>query len=465
MVFSGIVFLGLFLPAVLILYFGLPFRRWRNYVLLAASLLFYAWGEPLWVLAMIFTSAVDFASGRWISRLEGSKYRRLPLILSIVLDLGILMIFKYSGFLSREVFSWTGILLPAWNRPMPIGISFYTFQSLSYTLDVYRGQTKVQKNFFYYLMYVSMFPQLVAGPIVRYADIAAQIENRQESEAGFYQGALRFCVGLGKKVILANNAGKAAAAWLTPAMTSGIEIPVLNAWLGAAFYTFQIYYDFAGYSDMAIGLGKIFGFDYKENFNYPYIARSVTDFWRRWHISLSSFFRDYVYIPLGGNRRALYRNIFVVWLLTGLWHGASWNFILWGLYYGVLLILEKTLWGKYLERSKWLGHMLTVLLFVYGWVIFYCTDLEFLLTVSRSLIGFGGRWLDLTGKTWFLSNIWILPVYLIGATPYPKRLAERIFQTERARDLAGSVFVLVVFTVSVILLIGQTYNPFLYFRF
>ncbi len=465
MVFSGIVFLGLFLPIVLILYFGLPFRRWRNYVLLAASLLFYAWGEPLWVLAMIFTSAVDFLSGLWLSRLEGSKYRRLPVILSIVLDLGILMIFKYSGFLAREIFNWTGVLLPAWNRPMPIGISFYTFQSLSYTLDVYRGQTKVQKNFFYYLMYVSMFPQLVAGPIVRYADIAAQIEDRQESGEGFSQGVLRFCVGLGKKVILANNAGKAAAALLTPAMISGTEIPTLNAWLGAIFYTFQIYYDFAGYSDMAIGLGKIFGFDYKENFRYPYIARSVTDFWRRWHISLSSFFRDYVYIPLGGNRRALYRNLFIVWLLTGLWHGASWNFILWGLYYGILLILEKKLWGKYLEKSKWLGHLLTILLFVYGWVIFYCTDLEFLLTVSRSLIGLGGKWLDLTGKTWFLSNVWILPVYLIGATPYPKQLAERLFKTDRAKDLAGSVFVLVVFTVSVLLLIGQTYNPFLYFRF
>ena len=465
MVFSGIVFLGLFLPIVLILYFGLPFRRWRNYVLLAASLLFYAWGEPLWVLAMIFTSAVDFLSGLWISRLEGSKYRRLPVILSIVLDLGILMIFKYSGFLAREIFNWTGVLLPAWNRPMPIGISFYTFQSLSYTLDVYRGQTKVQKNFFYYLMYVSMFPQLVAGPIVRYADIAAQIEDRQESGEGFSQGVQRFCVGLGKKVILANNAGKAAAALLTPAMISGTEIPTLNAWLGAIFYTFQIYYDFAGYSDMAIGLGKIFGFDYKENFRYPYIARSVTDFWRRWHISLSSFFRDYVYIPLGGNRRALYRNLFIVWMLTGLWHGASWNFILWGLYYGILLILEKKLWGKYLEKSKWLGHLLTILLFVYGWVIFYCTDLEFLLTVSRSLIGLGGKWLDLTGKTWFLSNVWILPVYLIGATPYPKQLAERLFKTDRAKDLAGSVFVLVVFTVSVLLLIGQTYNPFLYFRF
>ncbi len=465
MVFSGILFLVLFLPSVLILYFGLPFRRWRNYVLLAASLLFYAWGEPLWVLAMIFTSAVDFLSGLWLSRLEGSKYRRLPVILSIVLDLGILMIFKYSGFLAREIFNWTGVLLPAWNRPMPIGISFYTFQSLSYTLDVYRGQTKVQKNFFYYLMYVSMFPQLVAGPIVRYADIAAQIEDRQESGEGFSQGVLRFCVGLGKKVILANNAGKAAAALLTPAMISGTEIPTLNAWLGAIFYTFQIYYDFAGYSDMAIGLGKIFGFDYKENFRYPYIARSVTDFWRRWHISLSSFFRDYVYIPLGGNRRALYRNLFIVWLLTGLWHGASWNFILWGLYYGILLILEKKLWGKYLEKSKWLGHLLTILLFVYGWVIFYCTDLEFLLTVSRSLIGLGGKWLDLTGKTWFLSNVWILPVYLIGATPYPKQLAERLFKTDRAKDLAGSVFVLVVFTVSVLLLIGQTYNPFLYFRF
>lgn len=465
MVFSGIVFLGLFLPAVLILYFAAPQRKWRNYVLLVSSLLFYAWGEPLWVLAMIFTSAVDYFNGKWIGKLENSKYRSLPLLLSLVLDLGILMIFKYSGFFAEEIFKWTGILLPAWNRPMPIGISFYTFQSLSYTLDVYRRQTKVQKSFAYYLMYVSMFPQLVAGPIVRYADIAAQIEERRETWDGFHQGALRFCIGLGKKVILANNAGKAAAALLTPALVSGGELPLFNAWLGAIFYTFQIYYDFAGYSDMAIGLGKMFGFEYKENFNYPYIARSITDFWRRWHISLSSFFRDYVYIPLGGNRRQLYRNILIVWALTGLWHGASWNFILWGLYYGVLLSLEKMFFGKYLEKNKFIAHLLTILLFVYGWVIFYCTDLDFLATVSRSLLGLGGgKLIDLSGTTWLLSNLWIFPVYLIGATPYPKKLAERVFSEEKA-DIAGAIFVLAVFTISVILLVGQTYNPFLYFRF
>ncbi|RRD96126.1 MBOAT family protein [Clostridiales bacterium COT073_COT-073] len=465
MVFSGIVFLGLFFPAVLLLYFGLPFRKWRNYVLLAASLLFYAWGEPLWVLAMIFTSAVDFINGKWIGKLGESKYRKWPLILSLVLDLGILMIFKYSGFFAGEIFKLAGVQIPAWNRPMPIGISFYTFQSLSYTLDVYRGKTKVQHNFLYYLMYVSMFPQLVAGPIVRYADIAAQIEDRQETTEGFWQGALRFTVGMGKKVILANNAGKAATALLSPALAGG-HLPVANAWLGAIFYTFQIYYDFAGYSDMAIGLGKIFGFDYKENFNYPYIARSITDFWRRWHISLSSFFRDYVYIPLGGNRHHLYRNIFVVWALTGLWHGASWNFILWGLYYGLLLILEKSFFGKYWEKWKILGHLVTILLFIYGWVIFYCTDLSFLSRVTRSLLGLdGNRWIDLNGQTWFLSNLWILPIYIIGSTPYPKLVAGRLFATEKARDIAGSLFVLAIFAISLVLLVGQTYNPFLYFRF
>lgn len=448
------------------LYFIVPFRKWRNYILLCASLVFYAWGEPLWVLAMIFTSAVDFLNGKWIGKLGDSKYRKVPLIVSLVLDLGILMIFKYSGFFAHEIFKWTGVMIPAWNRPMPIGISFYTFQSLSYTLDVYRGKTKIQNNFLYYLMYVSMFPQLVAGPIVRYADIAAQIEERKETREGFYHGVLRFTVGLGKKVILANNAGKAATALLGPAMLSGGSIPVANAWLGAIFYTFQIYFDFAGYSDMAIGLGKIFGFDYKENFNYPYIARSVTDFWRRWHISLSSFFRDYVYIPLGGNRQHLYRNIFVVWALTGLWHGASWNFILWGLYYGVLLILEKSFYGKYLERSKLLGHIVTIGLFVYGWVIFYCTDMSALIAVTRSLFGVNGnRLLDLSGRTWFLSNLWILPVYIIGSTPYPKKMAEKILKTEQLRDVAGSVFVLMVFVASLMLLVGQTYNPFLYFRF
>lgn len=465
MVFSGIIFLGIFFPLVLILYFILPSRTWRNYVLLASSLVFYAWGEPLWVLAMIFTSLVDFLNSKWIGRLGSSKYRVLPLILSLILDLGILMIFKYSGFISSEIYKLTGYSLPAWNSPMPIGISFYTFQSLSYTLDVYRSKTKIQNNFLYYVMYVSMFPQLVAGPIVRYADIAAQIEERKETAEGFHQGILRFTAGLGKKVILANNAGKMANTLLGAAMTSP-SIPFANAWLGAIFYTFQIYFDFSGYSDMAIGLGKIFGFDYKENFNYPYIAKSVTDFWRRWHISLSSFFRDYVYIPLGGNRRHLLLNIFIVWALTGLWHGASWNFIFWGLYYGLLLIIEKKFLGKYLEKARPLAHLFTIIVFIYGWVIFYSTDTNQLISLTKSMLLMGeGSLIDLTGKTVFMTNLWILPLYLLGSTPYPKLLSEKILQERRTRELATCLYIISVYAVSLTLLIGQTYNPFLYFRF
>lgn len=467
MVFSGIVFLGLFFPAILIMYFVFPSRKWRNYVLLVGSLIFYAWGEPLWVLAMVFTSAVDFCNGKWIEKLGDSKRRKLPLILSLVLDLGILIIFKYSGFFAGEIFKLTGISLPAWTSPMPIGISFYTFQSLSYTLDVYYGRTKVQKNFFYYLMYVSMFPQLVAGPIVRYADIASQIEKRTESRDGFRQGVLRFVVGLGKKVILANNAGKVAGALLNPEIVlGGGVLPTANVWIGAIFYTFQLYYDFSGYSDMAIGLGRIFGFDYKENFNYPYVARTITDFWRRWHISLSSFFRDYIYIPLGGNRHHMYRNIFVVWALTGLWHGANWNFVIWGLYYGLLLILEKKFFYKYWQKYTRLGRLVTVFVFIYGWVIFYATDLNFLWSVTQSMFGLNGsRWIDLNGKTWLLSNLWILPVYIIGSTSYPKLFSKVAIATNKNRDLADTIFVFVIFIISLILLVGETYNPFLYFRF
>lgn len=464
MVFSGIIFLGLFLPIVLILYFALPHRKWRNYILLLASLFFYAWGEPLWVLAMVFTSFVDFMNGIWIGKLEHSRYKKFPLLLSIVLDLGILAIFKYSGFFATELFKLTGWQIPAWNQPMPIGISFYTFQSLSYTIDVYRGKTKIQKHFPYYLMYVSMFPQLVAGPIVRYADITLQIEERRESFEGFYHGVLRFTAGLGKKIILANNAGKMAGLLLSPALTG--EIPVINAWLGALFYTFQIYFDFSGYSDMAIGLGKIFGFDYKENFNYPYVSGSITEFWRRWHISLSSFFRDYVYIPLGGNKTHLYRNIFIVWALTGLWHGASWNFILWGLYYGILLVLEKKWLSKVWQKHRISGHIVTIIAFVYGWVIFYAVDFELLVSITKSLLGIGNPLIfDLQGKTVFLGNLWILPIYILACTPLPKRIAFSLFKGEKNRDIAGAVFVIVIFTISTVLLIGQSYNPFLYFRF
>lgn len=473
MVFSSIVFLGLFLPIVLLLYFGTNSRRVRNYVLLAASLFFYAWGEPVWIITMVFTSFVDFFCAKWIQRIDGggagektrasAAHRRMPLVFSVVINIGILFVFKYSGFLAGEIYKLTGVMLPAWNSAMPIGISFYTFQSLSYTIDVYRGHTKVQNNFFYYLMYVSMFPQLVAGPIVRYADIAAQIEERRENLKSFSGGAVRFCVGLGKKVILANNAGQVVSTLMLADYLHGI--PTLNAWIAAVFFTFQIYFDFSAYSDMAIGLGKMFGFDYKENFRYPYMAWSVTEFWRRWHISLSTFFRDYVYIPLGGGKNKQYRNIFGVWLLTGIWHGASWNYLLWGLYYAFFLMVEKKFFARIFDRHRLVGRIVTIFLFVYGWVIFYCEDLGLLGSMTAALFCNSAVFIDALGTNAALGNLFVLPVYLLASTDIAHRAAKAVFRSESAEYLAQAAFVICVFGASIVLLVGQSYNPFLYFRF
>ena len=337
----------LFLPICLLLYFILHGIKARNYLLLVMSLLFYAWGEPKWIILMIVTTLIDYGAGLLVDQYRGQKLAKWALAGSVVITLSFLAVFKYLGFFNQNLNQIFGAELPTQIFNLPIGISFYTFQAITYVVDVYRGKAQVQRSYANLLLYVALFPQLIAGPIVRYTDIAAQLENREMTLPGFSKGITRFVTGLGKKVLLANIAGQVATSLIGGDLS---KASVLGAWLGIFAYTFQIYFDFSGYSDMAIGLGHMFGFTYVENFNYPYISKSITEFWRRWHISLSTFFRDYVYIPLGGNRRHQLRNMFIVWALTGLWHGASWNFVLWGLYYFVFLAIEKLFLGKFLEK-------------------------------------------------------------------------------------------------------------------
>ena len=342
MVFSSIPFLYFFLPIVIILYFAVP-KKFRNLILFLCSLMFYAWGEPIYVTIMLFSTVLDYTNGRLLERFEGcGKKRRAILIFDIIANLGILMFFKYSDFFISNINSLTGSQIGLLGLALPIGVSFYTFQTMSYTIDVYRHDAPAQKNIISFGAYVTLFPQLIAGPIVRYNTIAGQLNNRRESFSMFYDGVVRFCVGLAKKVLLANNIGML---WDTISATPAAQISVVSSWIGIIAFALQIYFDFSGYSDMAIGLGKMFGFTFEKNFNYPYTSKSITEFWRRWHISLGTWFREYVYIPLGGSRKGraqTYINIFVVWFLTGFWHGASWNFAVWGLYFAIILIIEKT---------------------------------------------------------------------------------------------------------------------------
>jgi alginate O-acetyltransferase complex protein AlgI len=465
MVFSSLVFLGLFLPAVLLAYYA-TLRFSGNFgilnkILLVSSLFFYSWGEPLWIVALLFTASVDYANGRRMVATGSGRAAKRVLITSIAINLGILFLFKYLGFFVDILNGLPGVELPAVSIEMPIGISFYTFQSLSYIIDLYRGKIGVQRNYFNYLLYVSMFPQLVAGPIVRYKDIESQIGSRSVSFASFGMGAQRFCVGLGKKVLLANAAGAAANRLLDGDLSA---VSPVAAWIGIVFFAFQIYFDFSGYSDMAIGLGGMFGFRYGENFRYPYISASITEFWRRWHISLGSFFRDYLYIPLGGNRRAQLRNIFVVWFLTGLWHGASWNFIAWGLYYGLLLILEKR-FAALLDRiPRFVRWGFTMLIVLYGWGIFYFVDTARLAQFSKAFF-FANGVFDIGMKTAsvFFGNLWLFPFFILGSTPLPRLLMQS--PKGGAAELLKAALVVVSLAVCFLMLVGESYNPFLYFRF
>lgn len=473
MVFSSLLFLFRFLPAVFLLYYLFP-RKGRNLILFLFSLLFYAWGEPKYVFLMLLSITMDFFLGRLIEKrkMEGNlTSAKRFLLISVTVNLGILAFFKYADFLIGTINGVTGLAIPMLNIPLPIGISFFTFQTMSYTIDVYKGATKAQKSWVNYGTYVSMFPQLIAGPIVQYKTIARQMNSRKENTDDFTEGIHRFFIGLGKKVLFANNIGLLCDAVMELNVTT---LPVLTAWLGALAYTFQIYFDFSGYSDMAIGLGKMFGFHFLENFDYPYTSKSITEFWRRWHISLGSWFREYVYIPLGGNRHgaaAQVRNILIVWFLTGIWHGASWNYVLWGVYYGVLLLLEKFLLARFLKKLPGaLQNLYTMFFVVLGWVIFKCEDLGFCLSYLRAMFGgFGAELVGDSGMYYLGSYGFLFILLLFASTRFPKRAAGRVME-----KLGGDSWLAVglklllyagIFMVSLAYLVDATYNPFLYFRF
>jgi len=474
-VFSSLIFIFGFLPFTLLLYYFSPNIKVKNYVLTFLSILFYAWGEPVWVILLLISSIVDFVNGKIIARHLGQWKARVALIASIFFNLGFLITFKYTGFFIDNLNLIPGVHLPGWEIALPIGISFYTFQTLSYTIDVYRGKVEAQQSFMDFLLFVSLFPQLVAGPILRYVDVAEQIKFRKTTLQGFSTGVTRFVIGLAKKVLIANYAGNIARLLLDGNLA---DLSVLEAWLGIILFSFQIYFDFSGYSDMAIGLGHMFGFNYKENFNYPYTSTSITDFWRRWHISLSSFFRDYVYIPLGGNKKRMFLNILIVWLLTGFWHGASWNFILWGLYFAVLLIIEKVFLLELFKRlPKFVPHIYALFFIVVGWVFFYFTDLNTMGTFFKCLFGLNGLPLVTEkGLTLLTNNSLLLVLASLASLPISKyikiyfdnnMLVNPLTSTRRQAfsGIAVIVFNSIVFLISTIALVGSSYNPFIYFRY
>ena len=461
----------LFLPICLLLYFILHGIKARNYLLLVMSLLFYAWGEPKWIILMIVTTLIDYGAGLLVDQYRGQKLAKWALAGSVVITLSFLAVFKYLGFFNQNLNQIFGAELPTQIFNLPIGISFYTFQAITYVVDVYRGKAQVQRSYANLLLYVALFPQLIAGPIVRYTDIAAQLENREMTLPGFSKGITRFVTGLGKKVLLANIAGQVATSLIGGDLS---KASVLGAWLGIFAYTFQIYFDFSGYSDMAIGLGHMFGFTYVENVNYPYISKSITEFWRRWHISLSTFFRDYVYIPLGGNRRHQLRNMFIVWALTGLWHGASWNFVLWGLYYFVFLAIEKLFLGKFLEKlPAVVGHAYALFIIVVGWVFFYFDDVSRLGQMLKLMFGFSGQAGVLPTDTVLLKNhLVFFLVAIIACIPVSKLVKALLIRFSRKgpvqESLAGAAGILydvALLFFSTAALVGASYNPFLYFRF
>ena len=462
MVFSSLIFLCIFLPVVLLLYYTSKNITYKNTVLIIASLFFYAWGEPVWVTLLIFSAFVDYVCGLIIDKHYARIGSKIALIASLTINLGILLTFKYSDFFINNINSIFHANIPNPNFALPIGISFYTFQTLSYTIDMYRGHTKVQKSFFNYLTYLSMFPQLVAGPIVRYSHVAKELSSRQTTMEDFAYGVKRFTVGMCKKVILANSAGAVASMIL-----DSTRLTVMSSWLGIIMYTFQIYFDFSGYSDMAIGMGRMLGFHFPENFKHPYISRSITEFWRRWHISLSSFFRDYIYIPLGGNRYRPILNLFIVWFLTGFWHGASWNFILWGLFYGVLLFIEKSSFRQFLQKLPVpLCYIYTMFFVIMGWALFYFTDLNELWVFVQSAFGVNTPLYDLTAVSTFCTNIYLFIVCLIACTPVPSMIYTHLCKKwELFAKITEPILVIFGLGICFIMLVGQTFNPFLYFRF
>ena len=462
--FSSLPFLFGFLPLTLALYFAAP-PRWRNLVLLLTSLVFYGWGEPVYISIMVLSILIDYTHGLLVERYRSrDKLARWFVAESVILNLGLLGFFKYWDFFAENLSRLPGITLPALGLPLPIGISFFTFQTMSYTIDVYRRDAPAQRDIVAFGAYVTMFPQLVAGPIVRYREVAAELKERVNTTADFAAGAGRFTVGLAKKVLLANSIGALWDAELA-AQSAGM-LTAFGGWLGIAAYGFQIYFDFSGYSDMAIGMGRMLGFHFPENFARPYTAASVTEFWRRWHISLTTWFREYLYIPLGGSRRGTartVRNIFIVWLCTGFWHGASWNFILWGLHFFLWLMLEKYLLKDFLQRlPRWLRHAYTLLVVFAGWGIFAMEDLSVCSGYFRVCFGGGALWSAVDG--YYLSAYAVLLVLLtVGSANTVKAVWERL--PERARETLAPVLMLAGLVLCTAYLVDGSYNPFLYFRF
>ena len=458
------VFLCLFLPLVIIIYYN-PFiksRKFRNIFLLLASLVFYAYGEPIFVFLMLFSIVINYILGRLVTH---ESHKKLYLSLAYIYNFSILFVFKYLTFVVSSLNLLLKKDIVTINIALPIGISFFTFQMLSYVTDVYRDHTKLQKNIFNVALYISLFPQLIAGPIVRYETVADELENRHENVSDFVSGLYRFVYGLGKKVLIANYVGLIADNIFYN--ISYTQISVFTAWFGAIAYTLQIYFDFSGYSDMAIGLGKMFGFHFLENFNYPYIASSITDFWRRWHISLSAWFRDYVYIPLGGNRVSKSRhifNIFIVWLFTGIWHGANYTFIIWGLYFFILLIIEK--YTNINKKLKGFSHVYTLLLVIIAWVIFRADSVTIAINYIGTMFGFNAHSLiDTMGIDYIKASGLIIVIGIIAATPIVKYLDKRININKTAKSLIKVVLMLSIFVLSVLSCISATYNPFIYFNF
>ena len=471
MVFANLFFLYIFLPVNLILYYATRSYAVRNFVLVAMSFLFYAWGEPVWVLLLLASGFMVWFCSLLVERFAGTRRGKAALIFAVTISLSLLGIFKYSGFLIENINAVLPLSLPVPQFSLPIGISFYTFQMISYIVDVYRGDVKAQPSFLRFIMYVSMYFQLVAGPIVRYSDVAWEIGHRTANANDISHGITRFCIGLLKKVAVANVAGSLLVQYMDGDLT---KVTVLGSWFGAVLFMLQIYYDFSGYSDMAIGLGLMFGFHFVENFNYPYIAKTATEFWRRWHISLSSFLRDYLYIPLGGNRSHAWRNLFVVWFATGLWHGASWNFILWGLFFGVLIALERLGLRNLLEKLPgFISHFYLLFVVLISWVIFYFTDLSRAAQYLGIMLGLSGQ--PLTNSQTLLAlegNLFWLILAVVFCLPLARIASQQITAAaavSRPRQIILGILVpvmnLEILLICTAMLSGQSYNPFLYYRF
>ncbi|MCI8602655.1 MAG: MBOAT family protein [Ruminiclostridium sp.] len=469
MVFSSLTFMFVFLPIVLILYYIVP-KKFKNLFVLISGLIFYAWGEPVYVLIMIVSTLIDYTAGLLIYRFDKSKtIKRICLIVSLLMNLGLLGVFKYSGFIMQniDIIFGTSLYDPNHALPLPIGISFFTFQSMSYTIDMYMGKIKVQKNPISFAAFVTLFPQIVAGPIVRYDDIAKELDDRTVNLDCIYEGILKFITGVGKKVLIANNIGML---WTSVKGMETSELSVLTAWLGILAFTLQIYFDFSGYSDMAIGLGKMMGFNFPQNFNYPYQSKSISEFWRRWHITLGAWFKSYVYFPLGGSRKGKGRTVFnlaVVWLLTGIWHGASWNFILWGVLYGLVIIMEKLFLGKILERiPDFFSWLYTIVLVILGWVLFDTADIPTALGYMGAMFGGGGTLVDNTAMYYLINYGVMFVIGTFACTDIFSRAAEWLKEKMPLLvNYSTPIAKTAIMVLSTAYLADATYNPFLYFNF